>query len=283
MGTVLEITLVARSEAHARVLIERCFAETERLEMIFTTWREDGELARLNAKAGQGPQPASPELVRILLEAQRFTRETHGSFDVTIGPLVQLWRDAGERGVLPREDEIANVRVRVGAARMQIDEQHGRIALAVGMSADLGGFAKGWALDRLAELLRGAGTERALLNFGGSSLAALGTPLDAARWRVRNRDELLELPAGANVSISESFGQLVELGGQRLGHIIDPSTGWPIRREVRAVTRAATAALAEVGSKLFVIRNGGAGCARERAQALEIGGETITALVDCGR
>jgi thiamine biosynthesis lipoprotein len=256
MGTVLELTVVARDEAAARAAIERCFAESERLEAIFTTWREEGELARLNANAGRGPQPASAELVRILLDSQRFARETDGAFDVTVEPLLRLWRDAAERGALPSEAAVRAARARVGAARIGIDAARGRVELEPGMAASLGGIAKGWTLDRLAERLREAGIRDALLNFGGSSLHAMGTPLDAPAWRVAGASGVLELAAGDNVSISESFGQVLEIEGERLSHIVDPRSGWPIRRGVRATAWAPSGAEAEAASTAQVVWNG---------------------------
>jgi thiamine biosynthesis lipoprotein len=256
MGTVLEITLVASDEPRARAALARCFAETERLEAIFTTWREDGELARLNARAGRGPQPASRELVQILLDSQRFASETDGAFDVTVEPLLRLWREAGERDALPDDDSLSAARARVGAARIDIDARRSTVALEEGTAASLGAIAKGWTLDRLAELLRADGISRALLNFGGSSLHALGAPLDAPAWRVATESGVLELTPGSNVSISSSFGQFVEIGGERLSHIVDPRSGWPIRREVRTTAWARTGAEAEAASTAQVVRNG---------------------------
>lgn len=284
MGTILEITLVTRDPERAHALIERCFAETARLELIFTTWREDGELARLNAKAGQGPQPASPELVRILRDAQSFALETGGVFDVTVGPLVELWRDAGNRGALPTDAEITATRARVGAERIQIDAEHGTIALASEMSVDLGGLAKGWTLDRLGELLRRERTDRALLNFGGSSLLALGTPLDAERWRVAlDGGELLDLQPTSSVSISSSLGQFVEIDGVRFGHIIDPRTGRPTRSARSARVEAPDGASAEAWSTALVVSYGDEACAEhgEKSLAIPAHGRAITGHIGC--
>lgn len=253
MGTVLEITLVSGEPARAYAMIDRCFAEGERLESIFTTWREDGELARLNARAGQGPQPASSELVRILLDARRLARETGGVFDVTVGPLIALWRDAGRRGAAPGSAEIEAARSRVGAERIRIDAERSTLELEPGMSVDLGGLAKGWALDRLGELLRANGFERALLNFGGSSLYGRGAPLDGSRWRVATEDgEILEL-TDTNLSVSASLGQTIEIAGERYGHIVDPRTGRPIRDPLWAAVEAPDGAIAEAWSTALVV------------------------------
>jgi thiamine biosynthesis lipoprotein len=260
MGTILEITVVAGDAARGRATIDRAFAEAERLEAIFTTWREDGELARLNARAGGGPQPASPELIAILGDAQRFARETGGAFDVTVGPLLALWRDAERAQALPSAGAIADARARVGAARMHLDAARATIALEAGSSVDLGGLAKGWALDRLGELLRDDGIAASLLDFGGSSLRARGRPLDAPAWRVALEDgEILAL-GDADVSISSGFDQTLEIGGERLSHIVDPATGRPVAHAVRAIVFAPSGAIAEAWSTALVVR-GAAGLA----------------------
>jgi FAD:protein FMN transferase len=253
MGTILEITLVTRDPEKARAAIERCYAESERLEAIFTTWREDGELARLNAEAGHGPQRASPELVRILLDAKRFARETRGAFDVTVGPLTALWREGERRQTMPTDAEIASARQRVGAERIRVDAERSTVALEPGMSVDLGGLAKGWALDRLGESLRAEGFHRVLLSFGGSSLHARGAPIDAPEWRVAAEDgELLAL-ADTDLSISSSFGQTLEIDGARFSHIVDPRTGRPIGHALWSAVAARDGAVAEAWSTALVV------------------------------
>ncbi len=254
MGTVLEITVVASDEARARAALDRGFAEAERLEAIFTTWREDGELARLNARAGRGPQPASQELIAILADAQRFARETGGAFDVTVGPLLALWREAARAQALPSAGAMAAARARVGAQRIRLDAAQGTIALEPGASVDLGGLAKGWALDRIGERLRADGIAHSLLDFGGSSLRARGRPLDAPTWRVAlEGGEILAL-GDDDVSISSGFGQTLEIDGEHFSHIVDPATGRPVPHPVRAIVFAPSGAIAEAWSTALVVR-----------------------------
>jgi thiamine biosynthesis lipoprotein len=276
MGTVLEITLVADDRAKASAAIERCFAEVARLEAIFTTWRADGELARLNAKAGQGPQPASRELVGILIDARGFARETEGAFDISVGPLMQLWRAAETRGAAPSTAEIASAREGIGLERVEIDAARGTIALPRGAALDLGGIAKGWALDRLGELLRAAGFERALLNFGGSSLLAMGAPARGASWRVRIGSAPTLNLRDVSASISDSFGQFFEIAGERYGHIVDPRNGANVAREQRAIVLAPTGAIAEAWSTALIVLDPEAGIAALRAMG------KIEARVDDG-
>ncbi len=191
----------------------------------------------MNASAGSAPFAAPPALARILTDSQRLSRATGGVFDPTVGPLIALWIRAGESGRLPRAAAIAEARSRVGIERISIDAA-GRVTLAKGMAVNFGGVGKGWALDRMRELLAARGIANALLDFGGSSWLALGAPADAPAWRVLLRDGRGGY-AGAialrdtSVSFSESFGEWSEIEGRRYGHVIDPAHGLAHRGAAR--------------------------------------------------
>ena len=189
MGTLLEIQLYGPEGAAVDEILDGCFTLVGELETIFTSWDEASPLNRLNAQSGLGPVEVPAALVSILRDAQRLGAETAGSFDVTVGPLLDLWRDAERDGAVPDDAVVEAVRRRVDASEIVIDER-GRVALPRGASLNLGGIGKGWALDRVAERLRARGIDRALLSFGGSSVLALGAPPGGERWNVlvRTRD-----------------------------------------------------------------------------------------------
>jgi thiamine biosynthesis lipoprotein len=257
MGTVLEIELVSEDAARARAALEACFAEVRALEALVSHWDPASALSELNRAAGGTPRPVPPGLARILADAATLARRSEGSFDPTVGPLVSLWREAREAGRLPAPERLGEARARVGFAGIEVEGLRARLARP-GMSVDLGGFAKGWALDRLGELLARHGIERALLSFGQSSLLALGAPEDAPAWRVLVRD-----PRGgfagvaslrdASLSVSESFGESAEVAGRRLGHLIDPRSGEPLDRAAGAVVVAPSGAAAEAWSKAVLV------------------------------
>ena len=145
----------------------------------------------------------------------------------------------------------------MAALRIAVDAED-RVSLESGMSIDLGGVAKGFALDRMRPVLADAGVERALLSFGQSSAWALGAPPDAAGWRLLARAPdggfagLLTLRDLA-LSVSGSLGQWSEIGGRRYGHVLDPRTGEPLTRRREALVVAPNAALAEALSKALLI------------------------------
>jgi thiamine biosynthesis lipoprotein len=284
MGTVLEVTLRAADEPAGRALLDRLYARTADLEAELSSWQPDSSLSRLNAAAGTGPQPVAPELAALLREALPLSARTEGSFDVSVGPLVALWKEAGRRGRLPSAEELASARAKVGAQLVELSGE--RVALAKrGMSIDLGGVAKGHALDRLAALLRAEGVADALLSFGESSIVALGAPEGGGRWRL-----LVRGPTGAYVgvvglrdqalSVSGSLGQFEEIGGRRFGHVIDPRSGMPAQDARVALVLAPTAAAAEGWSKALLVLGPERGLALAEA---EPGVEALLLAEDRGR
>jgi len=257
MGTVLEITLHGSDPAALGRVRDRVFALAEDLDARLSTYRPESDVSRINAAAGADPVAVAPVVAAALRDAVGYTALTRGSFDVTVGPLVALWIRAARRDVRPTEREIAASRAHVAAERIVIGADD-RVSLEAGMSIDLGGVAKGFALDRLRTILADAGVERALLSFGQSSAWAIGAPPGAAGWRLLARAPdggfagLLTLRDLA-LSVSGSLGQWSEIGGRRYGHVLDPRTGEPLTRRREALVVAPNAALAEALSKALLI------------------------------
>jgi thiamine biosynthesis lipoprotein len=259
MGTLLELTLVLDDEARGRRALEVLFRRADEYEALFTSYRSESPVNRLSAAAGRGPQPVDPRLARILGESLAFTRATQGAFDVTVGPLVDLWRDAALRGTPPSDAELASALLRVGASAVKIHSMVPTVHLThPGMRIDLGGIAKGWTLDRLGEVLAEGGVRDALLDYGQSSILALGSPADAEAWTVAlpgGEGRILGLVTlrDAGLSVSGSLGQYVEIAGVRYGHVVDPRTGRALTRNVQAAVVAPDATTAEAWSTALAV------------------------------
>lgn len=257
MGTVLEITLAAPDAASGRALLDDLYAITRDLERVMTRFDATSDLSRLNRAAGQGAQRVDPALVRLVARSIELTSKTHGAFDVSVGPLISLWTRAARAGELPSPESIRAARAHVGPGVVRIDAPD-RVALAAGAAIDLGGVAKGDALDRMAERVRAAGVRSALLSFGQSSLWAIGQPAGADGWRL-----LVRRPDGGfagvatlrdrAVSVSGSLGQWTEIGGRRYGHVIDPRSGEPLIRPLEAIVLCPDATLGEAASKALLV------------------------------
>ncbi len=256
MGTVLEVTLLGAEPDALEAERARAFAEVERLEALLSQWRPESDLGRLNAVAGGAPIALDPEVAALLRRSVALHYDTLGSFDVTVGPLVALWTVAARRDALPDERALEAARARVGPERLRFVDD-GRVALAEGSHVDLGGIAKGYAIDRVRAGL-GPAVEAALLNFGQSSVWAVGHPPDLDGWRLLVRDPregfagMITLRDRA-LSTSGSLGQWSEIEGRRYGHILDPRSGQPLTRRREALVVAVDAAQAEALSKAVLI------------------------------
>lgn len=262
MGTALELTLQVDDASRGADLMAALFAEASRLEGLLSRHDPASEISRLNQRAGQGAVPVSSPVGELVGLARDEALRTRGAFDPTVGPLVALWTDAARRDRLPSAEDIDEARARVGPGRLWRAGE--KVSLDSGSSLDLGGIAKGFALDRMARRLRAESVDAALLSFGQSSVWALGAPAGAPGWRLLVRAP--DVGVGGIVtlrdqalSVSGSLGQGSTIQGQRFGHVIDPRTGWPLRERRQAVVICGDATQAEALSTALLVLGGGEG------------------------
>jgi thiamine biosynthesis lipoprotein len=233
MGTLFKITVYAPDQTTATRASRAAFDRVAALDDMMTDYRSTSELMRLCAKAGGEPVTVSEELFTVLERAQQVARRSGGAFDVTVGPVVRLWRRARRTLELPEADELAKALTLVGYDKVRLDAGKRTVQLAKpGMKLDLGGIAKGYAADQALAVLKKHGLPRALV-VGGGEVVAGSPPPDAAAWVVgiapledpqsKPRYQLLLHDAG--VSTSGDAEQYVEIGGKRYSHIVDPHTG----------------------------------------------------------
>lgn len=197
---------------------------------------ETSELARLNRSAGSGPFVCSPALWRALGAARRAHEESDGAFDVSVGPLMKLWGFHRKRQTFPTDAEIADCLVSVGLDKVEFGEDARSVRFrAPGMSLDLGGIAKGYALDLVAGKATAFGIRRGLIDLGGNVRCLDLPPPGRTAYTIGVRhpfagDELLGTieVLGCSVATSGDYEQFVELEGRRVSHIVDPRTGRPV-------------------------------------------------------
>jgi len=238
------------------------------LEQVMTTWRPDGELARLNARCAEStehalPIPVSPELARALAVARDFARRTGGAFDPSVGALLDAW-GVKSGGREPSRDELADALSRSGWEHFVVATHPPAVTCRRdGMAFDLGAIGKGMALDEAAAILLAAGVTRALLNFGGQVLA-LDAPPGSDGWIVDVADPSNRARAArtltlvrASLSVTGNAERAIEAGGRRRGHVIDPRTGAPVDRASAVTVIAPTATAADaLSTALFVLGPG---------------------------
>jgi thiamine biosynthesis lipoprotein len=260
MGTYFRITVEGEDEEHARAALQRCFTTTHDLDARFSRFDAHSELSQLNWSAEQGrPVTVSPEMTTLLQAALQLQAATDGTFDVAAGALTRLWRTTDE---WPSLGTIAAARHTAGRGAFAFVGS--TLVRRSGVSIDVDGIAKGWAVDRCVAQLRAEGIRRAFLNFGESSLYALGAPAGERGWTVWVRGLNADHALGAltlkdqAVSVSAVFGHERRIGSKRVGHIVDPRTGLPLLSPAMAVVVAKAATTAEAFSKALLIDDHGA-------------------------
>jgi thiamine biosynthesis lipoprotein len=233
MGTEFQIIVYAGDEAVANRAKKEAFERIATLDGIMSDYRPTSELMRLCQKAGGAPVPVGEDLFYVLSRAQEVSRRSDGAFDVTVGPVVKLWRKARRTQRLPDAQDLARARELVGYDKVKIDDQkHTVQLLKAGMLLDLGGIAKGYAADAALAVLKKHGITRALVAAGGD-IAVSGPPPDAQGWTVgiaplenpEKKPNKFLLLKDAAVSTSGDAEQHVEIDGKRYSHIVDPRTG----------------------------------------------------------
>jgi thiamine biosynthesis lipoprotein len=232
MGTRFGIVVYAKDEAAAKKAAKEAYARAAELNRIMSDYDSTSELMRLCAKAGGDPVKVSDELFTVLARADKVSRESDGAFDVTVGPVVRLWRVARRTAKLPDAERLKKARELVGYKNVVLNEKdHTVQLLKKGMLLDLGGIAKGYAGDEMLAVLAKHGLTRALVSCGGD-LVMGDPPPGKDGWRVEIAavDSKKEGPryltlANAAVSTSGDAEQYVEISGKRYSHIVDPRTG----------------------------------------------------------
>lgn len=258
MAVPIKIVLYAPDSATATRAAHAAFASVHQLNAIMSDYDPQSELRQLCETAIDGHAIAvSPDLWTVLSYAEELSARSDGAFDVTVGPVVRLWRRARRQNELPSDEAIAAARALVGYRLVHLDAEHKTVALEkTGMRLDLGGIAKGYAMDQaLAAIIR-CGIRRAMVEAGGD--IRLGdAPPDKSGWRIGIT--LLDTPAGrpisylvlSQVAVSTSGDsiQFVQLGDKRYSHVVDPRTGRALTDHNRVMVVAPSGITADGVSK----------------------------------
>jgi FAD:protein FMN transferase len=257
LGTLVEVTIPGE-ERTAKAATDAIFSELKRVEDL-TSFHKPSELTRINDQAGNGPVKTNAEFLSLIVESLRFAKETHGAFDPTVGPLTRLWNFSGGDPRLPTQPEITAALAKVAWRRVKIDSQAGTIELPDrGMALDLGGIAKGYALEQAAAVIRKRGISAALVNAGGDVLV-IGEREPGKPWRIGVQDPRHEraMVAVANlkdcvVQTSGDYERCFFKNGKRYHHILNPVTGYPAD-DLESVTVVAPTGMTTVTAGIFVL------------------------------
>jgi thiamine biosynthesis lipoprotein len=258
MACRFEILLDGADDQHAAAARE-ALDEADRLEAALSVFRETSELSRLNQTAAQGPVVVDADLFALLARCRELHARTAGAFDITSTPLSRCWGFLRREAKLPPPEAIAAARALVGMSRVLFDDTSRTIRFERdGIELNLGSIGKGYALDRMAGLMRARGVAHALISAGGSSAVALGGRGEGWTVDIRSRQVAsgklarLRLRDGA-LATSGAGEQFFEVDGKRYGHVIDPRTGWPASGVLSVSVVTAEGALSDALSTAFLV------------------------------
>lgn len=234
MGTLVSVSLCEPDRKKQEALFQEAVQRVGRIEEILSAHMPDSELSRLNRLPPEQKMRVPRELWNAVGAGKAWNGKTHGVFDITAGPLIQLWKAAGKDQKVPTAAEIETALDRMGVDRLALDETDSTVMKTGEVSIDLGGLGKGFAADDIARLLEERGQTSALVAMSGD-IRAVGRRPDGRPWRVgiqdpRKPDELgpivtvVEISDMA-VSTSGNYRRFVEIDGRHYSHIVDPRTG----------------------------------------------------------
>ena len=225
LGTIVRLVVYSAERSEVKRLAERCFERVVELDGVFSDYRDDSELMKLCKVAHKQATPVSDELFAVLLSAEKISEQTSGAFDVTMGASTKEWRRLKQGG----SSEVVRSLVSSGYQALVLDEVQKTVSFKKPLSLDLGGIAKGYIADELADLLQAGGVKDLAVAVGGEMVLA-GSPPELKGWSVN-----LEGPGQkviASVELSEvalstsgDSYQFAEVDGKRSAHVLDPHTG----------------------------------------------------------
>lgn len=263
MGTTFSVILYGDDMKKMEEAVDAVFAELLRLDRMLSNYNPASEWSTINRDAAAGPVAVSPELFQLLSECLRYSRESDGAFDISVGPLMKVWGFYRGSGALPAPEEVVRALRQVGYSHLLLEPTAGTVQFdRFGVEIDPGGIGKGYAVDRMADILRRMGFTTAFVAASRSSLYGMGSPPAEARgWKVGISDPRHPRKTVAefflkdmSMSTSGSYEKFFRAGGRSYSHIIDPRTGYPAQGTSQVTVVAPRTIDSEAWTKPYFIR-----------------------------
>jgi thiamine biosynthesis lipoprotein len=268
MGSAWTVKIAGRLPEPAAALQSGVQAQFERVDQALSTYRPGSALSRFNADDSGDWVDIDPDLALVVHYALQLAAQSGGAYDVTVGPLVNLWGFGPDpaRDLAPEAAAIEAARARVGWRKVEVDPGRNRARKAPGVRIDLSSLGKGYGVDRVAEYLEARGVTNYLVDLSGK-LRAHGRNAAGASWRVAVEQPAADDPGGAprtvpavvrlgagSIATSGDYRRYFESGGHHYSHIIDPRTGFPVTHSTLSATaRAPTCLQADALATVFMV------------------------------
>lgn len=259
MGTLLDITLFAPSQREGRDILNKTFEIAERLDSVLSTWKPESPVSVFNRDTSLEPRSVDTDLYAVVEHSKELSRKTDSAFTIGVRPLVTMWEAAAKSGVAPSPSDITRVKSLIMPSNILTSPPSNLTKSAPAVGIETGGLGKGYAVDKMTSFLRDQGVRHALINFGRSSIAAVGTPPGAPGWRMElalaegSLEGSMELQ-DETLSVSRARGRPFVINGVAYAHIFDPRTGMPVTAVRGAAVRGPSATDGEAFVKYLIIR-----------------------------
>lgn len=263
MGSIVTIKAYCHDSTRCHQAIDEAFREMKAVDKLMSVFDASSQLSEINRRAGREEMPVDDRILQVLRSAQEYHVLTHGAFDLTIEPLMELYGFRDEKSVhhFPSDKEISNILDGVGMKHVRLDPQNSTLSFGhPSTRLDFGGIAVGSAIDRAANILRSHGLESALINHSGD-LCAIGAPPDTDGWDVGITDphhtEGFITTVRINnqaLSTSGNYRNFIQTDNRTIGHILNPTTGRTASTILSGTVIAPTAIEADaLSTGLFVL------------------------------
>ena len=237
MGTTYTVTVYGQDQYKLDNAIDDAFDEARRLDKLLSNYRPESEWSRVNREAYKGPVPVSEELYQLLDACLRYSRESEGAFDITVGPLMKIWGFYKGTEHIPHRAEIRAALDRIGYQHIHLDPAARTVRFDAPVDMDPGGIGKGYAVDRMSDVLRRDSVTMALISAGRSSIYGLGAPPSEPRgWHIvlpdprDTRKTVWDVYLkNSSMSTSGTTEKFFMAGGRTYSHLMDPRTGYPVQ------------------------------------------------------
>ncbi len=247
MGTFARVVVVAANRKNAQKCIESAFDELKKVDELMSDYKSDSEISRVNRDGFKQPVRVSKPTFEVIQKSVKFSSLSSGAFDITVGPLMDLWRSAEEANSIPTKEQLNQAHSKVGFEKLVLDANQISVGFKVaGMRLDLGGVAKGYAIDKAVEAMQQRGATGGIVDVGGD-IRCFGKPHKTDNWLIGLQDpsekseirnpkfeiffdegrSLLTLKLNDTaVATSGGYRRFAVINGRRFSHIIDSKTGY---------------------------------------------------------
>jgi thiamine biosynthesis lipoprotein len=253
MGSAFNLIIVSADSNKANHLARKSYELVDSLNHIFSNYDSSSELSKINASAGLLPYKMSTAMLDLVQKSQYAYIQSKGAYDISIGPLSSLWRNARKAKLFPEASTVLATKKLVGLNQVKINKRLGTIFLPnANMQLDFGGIAKGYIAQWVINFLKANGIQQALVDAGGDIVMS-GAPLNQQGWLIgvnlpETTDQLLNKKlqlSNCSVATSGDVFQFIEYKGVKYSHIINPLTGYGVTNLRNVTIVAKTGATAD--------------------------------------